>query len=61
MLAAAEAIRKAGSTDREAIRKALREVKLMTAYDAVGMPRNPRGAKLYREALARLSHQRERD
>jgi branched-chain amino acid transport system substrate-binding protein len=35
MLAAAEAIRKAGSTDREAIRKALREVKLMTAFGPV--------------------------
>jgi branched-chain amino acid transport system substrate-binding protein len=35
MLAAAEAIRKAGSTDREAIRKALREVKMMTAFGPV--------------------------
>ncbi len=35
MLAAAEAIRRAGSTDREAIRKALREVKLMTAFGPV--------------------------
>ncbi len=35
MLAAAEAIRKAGSTDREAIRNALREVKLMTAFGPV--------------------------
>jgi branched-chain amino acid transport system substrate-binding protein len=35
MLAAAEAIRKAGNTDREAIRKALREVKIMTAFGPV--------------------------
>lgn len=35
LLAAAEAIRKAGSTDREAIRKALHEVKLMTAYGPI--------------------------
>jgi branched-chain amino acid transport system substrate-binding protein len=35
LLAAAEAIRKAGSTDREAIRKALREVKLLTAYGPI--------------------------
>ena len=35
LLAVAEAIKKAGSTDREAIRKALREVKLMTAFGPV--------------------------
>ena len=35
MLAAAEALRKAGSTDREAVRKALKEVKLSTAFGPV--------------------------
>src|ERR1700686_135513 len=35
LLAAAEAIRKAGSTDREAIRKALHEVKLTTAFGPI--------------------------
>jgi branched-chain amino acid transport system substrate-binding protein len=35
ILAVADAIKKAGSTDREAIRKSLREVKLMTAFGPV--------------------------
>jgi branched-chain amino acid transport system substrate-binding protein len=35
LLAVADAIKKAGSTDREAIRKSLREVKLMTAFGPV--------------------------
>ena len=35
LLAAAEAIGKAGSTDREAIRKALHEVKILTAYGPI--------------------------
>jgi branched-chain amino acid transport system substrate-binding protein len=35
LIAVGEAIKKAGSTDREAIRKALREVNLMTAFGPV--------------------------
>ena len=35
LIAVGEAVKKAGSTDREAIRKALREVKLMTAFGPV--------------------------
>jgi branched-chain amino acid transport system substrate-binding protein len=35
LLAVADAIKKANSTDREAIRKSLREVKLMTAFGPV--------------------------
>lgn len=35
MLAAAEALRKAKSTDREAVRKALKEVKILTAFGPV--------------------------